>query len=43
VDGTSLAPLLDNPHPTVGKAFKTAAYSQMARCLLCIAKPDGKP
>ena len=28
VDGTSLAPLLDNPEPAVGAAFKQAAYSQ---------------
>ena len=42
VDGTSLAPLLDNPQPSVGQAFKPAAYSQMARCLLCIEKPNGK-
>jgi iduronate 2-sulfatase len=42
VDGQSLAPLLDNPEPTVGEAYKQAAYSQMARCLLCLSKPDGK-
>ena len=42
VDGTSLAPLLDNPEPSVGAAFKQAAYSQMARCLLCLEKPNGK-
>jgi iduronate 2-sulfatase len=43
VDGTSLAPLLENPAPTAGAAFKTAAFSQMARCLLCIARVKGDP
>lgn len=43
VDGTSLAPLLDNPTQTVGPAFKTTAYSQMARCLLCLEKREGRP
>ena len=42
VDGTSLAPLLDNPTPAAGPAFKTAAYSQMARCLLCQASDSKK-